>query len=48
MIYQSLNVLLAFTIGQGAVAGGALMGLGALCYYGLGLSKEVGALERSM
>ncbi|EFA03190.1 growth hormone-inducible transmembrane protein [Tribolium castaneum] len=37
-----------FTIGQGAVAGGAVLGLGALCYYGMGLSKEVGAFERSV
>lgn len=37
----------AFTIGQGALAGGSLLGLGALCYYGLGLSSEAGALEKS-
>lgn len=37
----------AFTIGRGAVAGGAAFGLGSLCYYGLGLSNEVGTLETS-
>lgn len=37
----------AFTIGRGAVAGGAIFGLGSLCYYGLGLSNEVGTLETS-
>ena len=31
----------------GAVAGGALFGIGALCYYGIGLSNEPGAFERS-
>lgn len=35
----------AFKIGQGAVAGGAVLGLGALCYYGLGLSSERGAVD---
>ena len=35
-------------VGQAAVAGGAVLGLGALCYYGLGLSMEPGALEKSM
>jgi FtsH-binding integral membrane protein len=37
-----------FQIGQGAVAGAAIFGLGALCYYGLGMSSEAGVLERSM
>ena len=30
------------------VGGAALFGVGALCYYGLGLSNEVGAIDRSM
>lgn len=33
-------------VGQIAVAGGAVVGLGALCYYGLGLSNEPGAIDR--
>lgn len=37
----------AFSIGRGALAGGSLLGIGALCYYGLGLSNEAGALEKS-
>ncbi|CAG0918180.1 unnamed protein product, partial [Notodromas monacha] len=36
-----------FNIGQGIAAGAGVIGLGALCYYGLGLSSETGALERS-
>ena len=38
----------AFTIGKGALAGGALLGIGALGYYGLGFSNETGALEASV
>lgn len=30
------------------VGGAALVGVGALCYYGLGLSNEVGAIDRAM
>jgi hypothetical protein len=37
-----------FSIGQGAVAGGAVVGLGALAFYGLGLSNEAGAIDRSV
>ncbi|XP_017757641.1 PREDICTED: growth hormone-inducible transmembrane protein-like isoform X2 [Eufriesea mexicana] len=35
----------AFTIGKGFVAGGAVVGLGSLCYYGLGLSPTLGAID---
>jgi growth hormone-inducible transmembrane protein len=38
----------AFAVGKGALAGGSLLGLGALCYYGLGLAKGTSALENSM
>src|SRR5690625_2046281 len=31
-----------FALGSSAVAGASLVGLGALCYYGLGLSKSPG------
>jgi len=37
----------AFTAGKGALAGASLVGLGALCYYGLGLSNDVGAIDRA-
>lgn len=37
-----------FSIGAGAVAGGSILGLGALCYYGLGLSKTAGTYENSL
>jgi len=33
-------------VGQIAAGGGALVGLGALCYYGLGLANEPGAIDR--
>ncbi|CAK9800456.1 Growth hormone-inducible transmembrane protein, partial [Anthophora plagiata] len=35
----------AFSIGKGAVAGGAVIALGSLCYYGLGLSPSMGAID---
>ena len=37
-----------FNIGKGVVAGSALFGIGALCYYGMGLSKGTGIYDRSM
>ncbi|KAK3758184.1 hypothetical protein RRG08_027816 [Elysia crispata] len=37
-----------FNIGRGFVAGGAAIGIGALCFYGLGLSNSPGALERAV
>ncbi|XP_038060326.1 growth hormone-inducible transmembrane protein-like [Patiria miniata] len=37
----------AISVGRGALAGAAAVGIGALCYYGLGMSKDVGALERA-
>merc|ERR1719167_910628 len=33
-------------VGQIAVAGGAVLGMGALCYYGLGMANEPGAIDR--
>lgn len=38
----------AYGFGKGALAGGAALGLGALCFYGLGLSNQTGTLEKSM
>ncbi|CAL7945997.1 unnamed protein product [Xylocopa violacea] len=38
----------AIPIGKGAVAGGALIGLGSLCYYGLGLSPAMGTVDYAM
>ncbi|BES88983.1 UPF0005 [Nesidiocoris tenuis] len=37
-----------FDIGKAALAGGATVGVGALCYYGLGLSNKPGILENSV
>ncbi|CAL1529719.1 unnamed protein product [Lymnaea stagnalis] len=37
-----------FNIGKGFVAGGAAIGIGALCFYGLGLSSSPGALEHAV
>lgn len=38
----------AFAIGKGALAGGSLLGLGALCFYGAGMGKGTNTLENSM
>ena len=35
-------------MGRGFIAGGAAVGLGALCYYGLGMSNEIGAIEKAV
>lgn len=38
----------AINMGQGALAGGAVLGLGALAFYGLGLSSEVGTVDKAV
>jgi len=38
---------LAFNMGKIALAGGSLLGVGALCFYGLGLSNQPGAIDRA-
>uniref|UniRef100_A0A8C4YTY3 Growth hormone-inducible transmembrane protein n=1 Tax=Gadus morhua TaxID=8049 RepID=A0A8C4YTY3_GADMO len=35
-------------MGRMILAGGAAVGLGALCYYGLGMSNEIGAIEKAV
>ncbi|EHA97759.1 Growth hormone-inducible transmembrane protein [Heterocephalus glaber] len=35
-------------MGKWFVAGGAGVGVGALCYYGLGMSNEIGAIEKAV
>ncbi|XP_011863177.1 PREDICTED: growth hormone-inducible transmembrane protein-like [Vollenhovia emeryi] len=37
----------AINVGKAAVAGGALAGLGGLCYYGLGLSSRTGSIDHA-
>ena len=34
-------------IGRVILGGGCLFGIGSLCYYGLGLSGEAGAIDRA-
>ncbi|XP_013886697.1 growth hormone-inducible transmembrane protein [Austrofundulus limnaeus] len=36
------------SMGRIILAGCSVMGLGALCYYGLGMSNEIGAIEKAM
>lgn len=37
----------AFGLGKGVLAGASAIGIGALCFYGLGLSNEAGAIEKA-
>lgn len=41
-------LFLAYGLGKGALAAGGALGLGALCFYGLGLSNQTGTIEKSM
>ena len=34
-------------VGRAILGGGALFGVGSLCFYGLGLSGETGAIDRA-
>lgn len=38
----------SFNLGRGLVAGASLVGIGSLCFYGLGLSNQVGAIDRAV
>ena len=40
--------LIFFSVGQGALAGASVLGLGALAFYGLGMSNEIGAVDRAV
>lgn len=44
----TVSVLPVDNVGRMVLAGGAAVGLGALCYYGLGMSNEIGAIERAV
>lgn len=44
---EYVTVFLAFTAGKAALAGASLVGIGALCFYGLGMSNQVGAIDRA-
>ena len=35
-------------MGRWFIAGGATVGLGDLCYYGLGMSNEIAAIEKAV
>lgn len=39
---------IAFALGKGAVAGASVLGLGALCFYGLGLGSGTSVLNNSL
>ena len=41
-------VPIAYGIGKGALVGASAIGLGALCYYGIGLGNEANIYNQSM
>lgn len=43
-----LRFLSAFSLGKGAAAGAAAVGLGALCYYGIGMGKHTSIADNAM
>lgn len=48
---MSKTIIIVSTVdsmGRMFLAGGAAVGLGALCYYGLGMSNEIGAIEKAV
>ncbi|KAK2497199.1 hypothetical protein MC885_006806, partial [Smutsia gigantea] len=44
----ALNTQQVDQMGRWFIAGGTAVGLGALCYYGLGMSNEIGAIEKAV
>lgn len=40
--------VIAFSLGKGLVLGASGLGLGALCFYGLGFSSQPGAIDRAV
>lgn len=46
-VYEGIRGVGALQAGQLAVGGASVAGLGALCYYGLGLASEAGAIDRA-
>ena len=46
-VYFSFCCFLGDQIGRAILGGGCAFGIGSLCYYGLGLSSEVGAIDRA-
>lgn len=47
-MYVYIYVCIAYGIGKGAVAGGAVVGLGALCFYGLGFGSSDSVVNNSL
>lgn len=45
--YNSMHCTVGDQLGRVVLGGGCLFGIGSLCYYGLGLSGEAGAIDRA-
>ena len=44
---RSVSGTVSQSWGRALVAGGCLAGIGSLCFYGLGMSSEAGAIDRA-
>lgn len=47
-VLTSFLYFVAFAMGKGALAGGSVLALGALCYYGVGMGSQNNLLNQSM
>ena len=47
IVLMLLYSVSAENTGKAVLAGGCLAGIGALCFYGLGLSNELGAIDKA-
>jgi hypothetical protein len=47
LIFINFISFSAFAMGRAFVMGSSALGMGALCFYGMGLSHQTGALEKS-
>ena len=46
-VLYSMHYTIGDQLGRVVLGGGCLFGIGSLCYYGLGLSGEAGAIDRA-
>jgi len=47
LVGHSLIPVTGDKVGRGILGAGSLFGIGSLCFYGLGLSNEEGAIDRA-
>lgn len=47
IFYKKYCHFSAYKLGKGFAAGASVLGIGALCYYGAGLSSSTGAIDHA-